>query len=335
MTRRRRYPSIRTVELGIRAALVCILSSVYIAAAMAEGDRGQIGPGPAPPEADEETVKGLPLALDDAATTHEGLVVDIAVLRNDSDPDGDGLRVVSVTQGRNGSVLVNGDDTIRYQPNAGFTGLDGFAYTIADGQGNTAGAGVSVTVKDVAHAPVAEDQAVETDEDTALVITLVGSDADGDRLTFRIERLPAKGSLSGAPPDLSYTPNVDYNGPDSFLFAADDGHGESHTGKVSIKIHAVSDAPLALDDAATTHEGLVVDIAVLRNDSDPDGDGLRVVSVTQGTNGSVLINGDDTIRYQPNAGFTGLDGFAYTIADGQGTTATAAVSVRVQDVAER
>ena len=49
----------------------------------------------------------------------------------------------------------------------------------------------------------------------------------------------------------------------------------------------------------------------------------------------MVVNGDETVRYQPNEGFTGRDGFAYTITDGRGETATATVSVQVNDVAER
>jgi hypothetical protein len=275
----------------------------------------------------------LPVAEDDAAETNEGRVSDIVVLANDRDPDGDVLRVVSVTQAANGSVLVNGDDTLRYQPDAGFTGLDGFAYTIGDGQGGTATATVRVRVNDVADAPVAEDQTLETDEDTALAITLVASDADGDPLTFTIQTPPARGSLGGMPPDVSYTPDADYSGADSFVFEAGDGQGGSDTGTVSIRIRPVDDLPVAEDDAGETTEGMVVDIAVLGNDRDPDGGALKVVSVTQGANGWVLINGDDTLRYQPNAGFAGPDGFAYTASDVDGGTDTAVVSVTVRPAA--
>ena len=74
---------------------------------------------------------------------------------------------------------------------------------------------------------------------------------------------------------------------------------------------------------------MAVDIEVLTNDSDADDDVLGVVGVTQGANGSVLINGDDTLRYPPNEGFEGLDGFTYTVGDEEGHTATATVSVRV------
>jgi hypothetical protein len=55
-----------------------------------------------------------------------------------------------------------------------------------------------------------------------------------------------------------------------------------------------------------------------------------VVRVTQAANGSVLINGDDTVRYQPETGFTGTDRFTYTIADGHDGTATGTVTVTVR-----
>jgi hypothetical protein len=315
-----------TSALKIVGAVVLLsaVSSLLIGSGLAERGREQI----------QQEPKGAPVAVDDVAETDEGRVVDVVALGNDSSPDGYVLRVVSVTQGENGSVLINGDDTIRYQPNTGFAGLDGFAYTIADERGETATAAVSVRVNDIADAPVAEDLELQTDEDTTLVITLAARDADGDLLSFGIPRPPAKGSLGGTPPELSYTPDADYHGVDSFVFEVNDGQGGSDTGRVSIRIRPVDDFPLALDDEGETDQDMVVDIAVLGNDSSPDGYVLRVVSVTQGEDGSVLINGDDTIRYQPNTGFAGLDGFSYTITDGRNGAATAMVSVTVRRRAE-
>jgi hypothetical protein len=89
-------------------------------------------------------------------------------------------------------------------------------------------------------------------------------------------------------------------------------------------------APITEDDSATTDEGMVVDIAVLANDRDPDGGVLRVVGVTQAVNGWVLVNGDHTLRYQPNTGFSGTDGFAYTVVDVDGGTDSATVTVTVE-----
>jgi hypothetical protein len=133
---------------------------------------------------------------------------------------------------------------------------------------------------------------------------------------------------------VSYLPDADYYGSDSFVFSADDGRGGVDTGTVSIAIRAVDDPPVAEDDDAATHEGMVVDISVLANDRDPDGSAVRVLQVTQGVNGSVVVNGDDTVRYQPISGFTGSDGFAYTLGNGGGSRTTATVTVSVRPAAD-
>jgi Bacterial Ig domain/Calx-beta domain len=88
-------------------------------------------------------------------------------------------------------------------------------------------------------------------------------------------------------------------------------------------------APIAVDDSASTSSGASVTVSVLANDSDPDNDTLTVASVTQGSKGVVTINPNNTVTYTSNAGSCGPDSFTYTISDGQGGTATATVSVSV------
>lgn len=91
-------------------------------------------------------------------------------------------------------------------------------------------------------------------------------------------------------------------------------------------------APIANNDTATTDEDTPVDVNVLANDTEPDGDTLNVSSVTQGTNGTVSINPDKTVHYAPALNFFGSDSFTYTIDDGHGGTATATVNVTVNAV---
>ena len=91
-------------------------------------------------------------------------------------------------------------------------------------------------------------------------------------------------------------------------------------------------APIANNDTATTDEDTPVNINVLANDSEPDGDTLNVISVTQGANGAVSINPDKTVHYTPALNFFGSDSFTYTINDGHGGTATATVNVTVNAV---
>ncbi|GAB4268036.1 MAG: hypothetical protein Kow0092_21660 [Deferrisomatales bacterium] len=88
-------------------------------------------------------------------------------------------------------------------------------------------------------------------------------------------------------------------------------------------------APVAVDDAAATIQGVPVDVDVLANDADPDGDPIELWDVTQASNGTVAVNDDGSVRYRPAAVFTGVDRFAYTVADGRGATDTATVTVSV------
>lgn len=91
-------------------------------------------------------------------------------------------------------------------------------------------------------------------------------------------------------------------------------------------------APTANNDTATTDEDTPVDINVLANDVEPDGDTLNITGVTQGTNGTVSVNLNKTIHYAPALNFFGSDSFTYTIDDGHGATSTATVNVTVNPV---
>ncbi len=86
--------------------------------------------------------------------------------------------------------------------------------------------------------PEADSQSVTTDANTSKIITLTGSDLDWDSLTFNVMSQPEHGSLSGTPPDMTYTPDTDYSGPDSFTFVANDGEDDSATGTINITVES-------------------------------------------------------------------------------------------------
>ncbi|MBI3409188.1 MAG: tandem-95 repeat protein [Planctomycetes bacterium] len=281
-------------------------------------------------------VNDSPVAVNDPTTTLEDTAVTVAVLANDSDPDGDSLLVTQVTQGTKGSVVINADNTVSYSPNSNANGADSFQYTISDGHGGTATATVNVTITPVNDPPVAVNDPVTTLEDTAMKVAVLAndSDPDGDSLSVTQVTQGTKGSVViNADNTVTYSPNTNANGADSFQYTISDGHGGTATATVSVTITPVNDAPLAVNDSATTLQGTAVTVAVLGNDSDPDGDILSVTGVTQGTKGTVVVNADNTVTYSPNAGATGADSFQYTISDGQGGTATATVNITITPVA--
>ncbi len=177
--------------------------------------------------------------------------------------------------------------------------------------------------------PFADAQSISTVEDTPKVIALTASDPEDAPLTYSIVSGPSNGSLSGTVPNLTYTPNQDYVGSDSFTFKANNGTYDSNIATISITITPVNDAPVAAADSDNTFEDTAVTVNVLANDIDVDGDTLTVTNVTNASNGSVVINPDDTVTYTPNSDFVGGDYFTYTMSDGNGENDTAIVSITV------
>lgn len=175
---------------------------------------------------------------------------------------------------------------------------------------------------------VAFSQSVSTEEDTSVPITLTGNVGNNGAISFEVTSNPSNGTLSGVAPNLVYTPNANYSGPDSFTFRSVYGSARSSEATVSITVNPAGEAPIAQDDVATTNRNTTVNIAVLANDLDPDGDPLTITAVTQPANGTVT-NGGTSVSYRPRNGFTGTDTFTYTISDGNGNAASATVTVTV------
>jgi len=193
----------------------------------------------------DATTNNAPVANNDSASTDYETAVTINVLSNDSDPDGDTLKVTSVS-GVNGSAVINANGSITFTPANGFSGTETFSYTVSDGSVSD-NATVSVSV------------------------------------------------AAASEPEPEPTP--------------------------------ANRAPVAMDDSASSDGSGSVTIPVLYNDSDPDGNSLKVVAVAEGGKGSVRINADGTLTFTPAKNFKNFDTFSYTISDGSlSDTATVTVT---------
>ncbi len=184
--------------------------------------------------------------------------------------------------------------------------------------------------------PVANDQAVITAEDTPVDITLGASDVNGDDLSWTIVDQPDRGALSGTAPNLTYTPDDDVYGVDSFTFKVNDGEFDSNVSTVSITVTPVNDAPVAVGDAFTMNEDAVLTVGaptgVLTNDSDPEGDSLTVVLVEDVLNGTLALAADGSFVYTPDADFSGSDSFTYQAFDGEASSNVVTVMITVNDL---
>ncbi|GAA3226281.1 Ig-like domain-containing protein [Dactylosporangium siamense] len=276
-----------------------------------------------------------PAAGPDQATVAAGGTVAVPAAENDTDPDGDTPRVLGIaTPPAAGHAVVDATGAIRYTAGPG-TGTDTFTYTAGDGLGGTATATVTVTV--TAGGPPAGNTAPAAAADTVTVpaATLTfdplanDTDADGDRLSIVGTGTPTGGTVAlTAAGSLVYTPRDGFRGADSFQYTAGDGHGGTSTATVSVTV--ADHAPVAGADERGVATGTALDVAVLRNDTDPDGDPLTVTAWDAATaHGGTVTNSGGVLRYTPASGYNGTDTFTYTVADGSGGTATGTVTVHV------
>jgi hypothetical protein len=295
---------------------------------------------------------------DTAATGNEdGGAILITLTGHDADDDDLVFTAGSATNGVVGppsvpdcSALNVCTASVTYIPNANYFGADSFTYSVNDGTVDSAPATVSVAVNAVNDVPsfaipaspnqtVAEDAGPQMVSAFATAISKGPANESGQTLTFHssnnnnglFSAQPAIDTTSG---DLTYTPAPNANGVATVTVSLSDDGGTANGGvdtsankQFTITVTPVNDAPVGTPDAATTNEDTFVNLSVLGNDTDVDGDSLSIAFIsTAGTVGTVTNNGNGTIKYNPAGHYNSLqvgnpnatDTFTYIAGDGHG-----------------
>lgn len=271
-----------------------------------------------------------PVANNDTALTALNTPITVTVLGNDSDPDGDPLTIQSITQGSKGSVK-NNNTTVTYTPNNNFNGTDSFTYTLSDGQGHNATATVNVTVDQAPQVNAGADQIITLPANASLTGTVTDDGLPTPvNVTQSWSKVSGPGTVNFANANATST-SASFSQAGTYILklTANDGFLQN-SDDVQITVNeAGNQDPVTQNDFGSTPPGTAVQINVLSNDSDPDGNTLIVVSFSQGSNGVVTCLSNGTCTYTPNPGFSGQDSFTYTASDGQGGQKTGQVTVNV------
>ena len=228
----------------------------------------------------------------------------------------------------NGSIVFGGSGTNRtvtITPAANQYGSTTITVTVTDGGGLTASDTFTLTVNAVNDPPAAEALNVETAEDTPLAITLTATDADGDALTYSVVTGPSHGTLSGTAPNLTYIPNADYNGADSFTFKANDGKADGNTATVSITVTAVNDPPVIQSGPTAAPNPVKYGEAVAFSVTASDADGDTLTYSWDFGDGTGSAQEDPTHVFAAPGTYEATA----TVSDGKGGTAAASVTVEV------
>ncbi|MDF5647257.1 tandem-95 repeat protein, partial [Vibrio parahaemolyticus] len=226
-------------------------------------------------------------------------------------------------------AIVNGIAT--FTPTADWNGSKALTFTATDPSGESVSQTVNFTVAPVAD--IVADKATVV-EDTPTIIKVLGNDTfEGDDQVVSLDTNngPANGTVSVNPDgSVTYTPNDNYHGTDSFTYIVTSG-GVSESTTVSVDVTPVNDAPVAKGDTAITDEDTPVTIDVLPNDTDIDGDTLRIDSASVPSDQGTVEIVDGKLVFTPAENFNGDAEITYTVTDGE-LTDEAKVSVTVKPV---
>lgn len=246
-----------------------------------------------------------------------------------SDVDNDPLTYAILSPPASGTLnLDTATGQFTYTPAADASGRMSLTYQASDGLLTSNIGTLYIDITPVNDAPVAADVALTTDEDQPLSGQVTATDVDNASLTYSLVSGPTRGVVTLNPDGTyTYTPQPNYSGVDSFIFRASDGSAQSNDALVNIRITPVNDAPVAAGESAFGAEDTNLVIAVLANDSDVDGDVLAPQIETAPAHGTVVVNLDGTITYDPATDYFGSDSFTYRVSDGSLASDVVTVSI--------
>lgn len=185
--------------------------------------------------------------------------------------------------------------------------------TADDRQGGVAGHNLTVSVADQNRPPTATALDLATDEDVPLVIKLIGSDQDGNPLTYKIVNSPLNGGLSGTPPNLTYVPIANFNGSDFFAFRVNDGTVDSTPATVKITVKPVNDAPvLTVPATVTGSEGQPLTINLTATDVD-QGQTLTITGANLPANANLSATSATSSQLKWTPSFTQAGNYTVTV----------------------
>ncbi|MBO33769.1 MAG: hypothetical protein CMM74_12480, partial [Rhodospirillaceae bacterium] len=275
-----------------------------------------------------------------------------------SDPDSGASLTYSIAAGgdpENGSLTLGNDGTFSYLPNDDYYGADSFIFRVVDDKGVAATKSVTIDIASVNDAPDVVNEAVALAANKSVVLRILDNDSDkeGQDISLKLGSVsfdgPA-GAVTAVQNDdgtITITPDPDHAlfvdlgkgqaaASQTISYVVQDTEGGETTGQVDLSVLGVEGPPVAGDDTANVTEGGNVVIDVLANDSDKDGDTLRVLTPNAGQYGTTVLNEDGTVTYTASAstleslavGDSLNDTFSYSVTDGTNFT-EASVTVTI------
>jgi VCBS repeat-containing protein len=286
-------------------------------------------------------VNDAPTATSPAIAPDEDTPIDGVITAVDI--DGDTLTYNVNTAPSHGTLVVRPDGSYTYTPAPNYVGADSFTVLVSDGNGGQVLISIPVTVSAVNDAPVTTVDSVSTNEVTSVTFDprLNDSDVEGNSLTIThfdgialVTETPVAvtgGTITlEVDGQLTFTPDLNYNGSSNFTYTVSDGNGGISNGTVNLIVNPVNDAPTATSPSITPDEDTPIDGVITA--SDIDGDSLTYSVNTAPLHGTLVVRPDGTYTYTPTFNYVGTDNFTILVSDGNGGQVVVTIPVTVSAV---
>ncbi len=272
-------------------------------------------------------VNDPPMINADSYVLDEDQSINLTILDNDDDIDSDlDANSITITSAASNGILTINSTSITYIPDPDFNGNDSFRYSVADEEGLTGEANVSLTINPVNDRPIAMDDEGETSDSPIIIINVAANDIDVDNnlnlasIIILDAQQPKYGTavINTSNGEITYTPDTDFYGNDSFQYQICDTDGECSTATVRLTVTTGNAAPIANPDFKIVGEDGQLSINPLENDSDPNNnlnkEYLEIIVAPQ--HGDYTLNvASTTINYKPFENYNGKDTIVYKIFD--------------------
>jgi large repetitive protein len=282
-----------------------------------------------------QPVNDAPYVENEEAIVLEDQLLTGDLALNDYEPENEDVIYALVTAPTSGQFILNTNGGYTYLPALNFFGTQTIIYSVCDPSGACTQGTLQITVQAVNDLPIAIDENFSVAEDQVLNgnVSLNDSDVETASMVYTLLDAPDFGTIIIQPNgQFVYTPQLNYFGPDMFVYQATDVAGAADVATATIAVTAVNDAPVALDETVNGTEDVVLTGNVSLNDSDVETASLTYSLVIGPTFGNLILNPTGTFTYTPAANYFGTQQAVYRATDASGLFGTATLTLVIAPV---
>ena len=276
-------------------------------------------------------VNDAPILVYDALSLNEDTGLTASIASNDIEAEGETIQYVLTGTASNGTITLSASGLLSYVPTENFFGTETVTYSACDPNNNCSTGILTLEVLAVNDAPVAQNAAYSTDEDTSVSGSLLFyvQDAENDVLTYTTNSSSLQIDSNG---EFSFNPPSNFFGEIIIDYTVCDAAQSCSTADITFNVNSINDAPIAFDDFMTILEDESATLLLSSNDIEVENESLTYVLTSESSLGEVLLSSSGELTFTPDAHSSGSETLLVSICDTQGACSTSTVFIEVTPV---